>query len=338
MKRILLRLVPILVVLVAGVLILYQILWAPNEFEGDRVVIVFKGMTFKQVVDSLETRGAIRNRKLFEMAGEILNLTRDMKVGKYLLRSGMSNKQILDDLSTGRSALRITVTIPEGLRAATQARIFARELGIDSAQFVRLVHDGAFVRSLGIDARSLEGFLFPASYRFYWQPEEEEVLRQMTGAFHAFYVDSLRARAKHLGLTTTEVLAVASIVEGETMLDDERPIIAGVYYNRLRKRMRLEADPTIQYLIPGGPRRLRYGDLRITSPYNTYINYGLPPGPVNNPGAQSILAALHPARHSYLYFVATGTGGHVFSRTYNEHQNAVRRYRRLRSALDSQRG
>lgn len=132
-------------------------------------------------------------------------------------------------------------------------------------------------------------------------------------------------------LTLNEVLTMASIVEGEAMYDDERPVIAGVYYNRLRKRMRLQADPTVQYAVSDLPRRLSRSDLKIDSPYNTYEHYGLPPGPINNPGRKSILAALYPAKHQYLYFVSNYNGRHRFSRTYEEHQRHVREYRKARA-------
>jgi UPF0755 protein len=157
----------------------------------------------------------------------------------------------------------------------------------------------------------------------------------MLGEFRKFFADSLQRRARQIKMTINEVLTMASIVEGETILDRERPIIAGLYYNRLRRRMKLEADPTIQYIISDGPRRLLYLDLRTESPYNTYQKYGLPPGPINNPGRKSILAALYPAKHNYLYFVADGTGGHRFARTFEEHLKNVRAYRRARALVQS---
>jgi len=306
----------------------YQILWAPNVFSGEQIVIVSKGMNFRQIGDSLEAHRVIRSRVLFEIAGKLLGKTRDIHIGKYLFRSGLSNSQILDYLSTGKATMLVAVTIPEGLRAATQARVFKRDLGIDSARYAQLVRDSAFVRSLGIEANTLEGYLLPDTYLFYWQTDEERVISRLVEAFKEFYVDSLKRQAAEVAMTTNEVLTLASIVEGEAILDSERPIIAGVYFNRMRKRMRLQADPTLQYILEDGPRRLYYRDLQIQSPYNTYRHYGLPPGPINNPGKASILAVLYPAKHRYLYFVSNGQGGHVFSRTYGEHQRAVNRYRR----------
>lgn len=308
---------------------LYQALWAPNLFPGDQIIVVSKGMTFRHIVDSLEVHGVIRSRVLFEFAGKFLGLTRDMHIGKYLFRSGLSNSQILNYLSTGKAALLVPVTIREGLKATTQARVYKNELGIDSARYVHLVRDSAFARSLGIEANSLEGYLLPETYFFYWQTEEDRLIRRMVEGFNEFYVDSLKERAAQMRMTTNEVITLASIVEGEAVLDSERPIIAGVYFNRMKKRMRLQADPTLQYIIEDGPRRLYYRDLQIESPYNTYRHYGLPPGPISNPGKASILAVLNPAKHHYLYFVSNGQGAHIFSQTYKEHQRAVNRYRRL---------
>lgn len=336
MVPLLLRVYPIVLVLVVAYLVLYQILWAPNEFEGDRMIVISKGMSFSRVVDSLENAGIIRNRRLFELAGEILGLTKKIHVGKYLFHSGMSNEEILEDLRSGKSVLLISVTIREGLSVRTHAAVFSRELGVDSARFAELAYNESFTRSLGFEASSLEGYLLPDTYMFYWQTDEEHILRRMVDAFKKFFTDSLQLHASSLGMTTHEIVTIASIVEGEATLDNERPIIAGVYYNRLRKRMRLEADPTVQYILEGGPRKVLYRDLRIESPYNTYRNYGLPPGPINNPGRASILAALFPEKNNYLYFVANGQGGHTFSRTYTEHQRAVLEFRRMRAQMRAQ--
>lgn len=329
MKRRRLILISIGFFLLVAAVLLYEILWAPNIFSGDKIVTVSKGTTFKQAVDSLDALGVIRSRALFELGGKILNHTRDLHIGKYLFRSGVANQEILEYLSTGKLALLLTVTVQEGLKVKSQARVYKKELGVDSVRYVNLAHDSAFSRSLGIEANSLEGYLLPETYLFYWQTDEERILRHMVEQLKNFYIDSLKQRATQLGMTTNQVLTLASIVEGEASLDSERTIIAGVYYNRLKKRMRLQADPTIQYIIEDGPRRLRYFDLTIESPYNTYRHYGLPPGPIGNPGRASIVATLYPMKHNYLYFVASGQGGHVFSRTYQEHQRAVQKYRRL---------
>jgi UPF0755 protein len=320
--------------LISGLIILflfgavYTIFWMPNTFDGDRFVTVSKGENFYQVLDSLADAGVIRSRLLFDMAGRLLGLTTRMQIGKYRFRSGMSNTEILDDIRYGKSVELIAVTIPEGLRPERQAQIFATRIGIDSARYVTLAYDSAFARTVGVPSQSLMGYLMPMTYKFYWQTDEEDILKTLVGEFWKVFDDTLRSDAASRGLSINEVLAMASIIEFETAIDSERPMIAGVYYNRLKKGMRLQADPTIQYLLETAPRRLHYRDLYRKSKYNTYRHLGLPPGPINNPGRASILAALHPRTHKYLFFVANGLGGHTFTRTYAEHLRAVRKYRK----------
>jgi UPF0755 protein len=307
-----------------------MVLWAPNTFDGDRFIIVSKGESFRAVADSLENAGILRSRVLFDVAGRMLGLTTKMQIGKYRFRSGSSNKDILENLRNGMTLVSITVTIPEGLRASRHARIFGRALGIDTARFMSFVRDTTFVRSLGIASNSLEGYLLPNTYEFYWQTDEIDIIKSMVNEFWNVFNDTLQARAESLQISIHNIVTLASIVEAETAVDTERAIVAGVYYNRLRKRMRLEADPTIQYILEDGPRRLKYSDLRRESPYNTYRNYGLPPGPINNPGRAAIVASLYPLRHKYLFFVANGEGGHAFTKSFAEHRLAIQSFRRKR--------
>ena len=333
MKRTLL--VGLGVLIAAFALFVYEVLWAPNTFEGDRFVIVSKGDSYAKVVTAIEEAGIIRSRLLFEIAGRALDLTTKMQIGKYRFRSGMSNKEVLEDLRYGKTVELITVTIPEGLTATRHARIFARSLGIDSARYISLVNDTHFVSGLNIPTRNLEGYLMPTTYKLYWQTDEAEIIREQVRQLMAIFNDTVRARADSMGLSIDEVLTMASIVEKETSVDSERAMIAGVYYNRLRKKMRLQADPTVQYLLDDGPRRLRYTDLHLESDYNTYLHYGLPPGPVSNPGKAAILAALHPDKSKFLFFVANGFGGHTFTRTFKEHQKAIKRFRKMRAEREA---
>lgn len=316
--------------------LVYWIFLAPNTVAAalERPVGVPRGVSFKSVTDSLESAGVLRTRWTFNVAGRLLGITTDMKVGKYLFPAGLSNIEILKDLVSGKSRFLMTVVISEGWRIERMAIRYSQILGIDSEKFINLCRSERFTRSLGIHEESLEGYLMPDTYKFYWQTEEENIIEHMVEEFRKFYSDSLKARQAELKMTMNKVLTLASIVENETRIGSERATIAGVYYNRLKKRMRLEADPTIQYIISDGPRRLYYGDLRLDSPYNTYRNYGLPPGPVGSPGRQAILAVLYPEKHSYLFFVADGKGGHTFSRNYNEHRKAVQKYRRLRTEAE----
>ncbi len=318
--------------------IVYFIFWMPLNYPepNGKVVTIPRGSSFHAAVESLDAAGAIRTRWAFTLAGRLLGDTRSIKVGKYLFASGLSNADILRDMKEGRSRMIISVTIPEGWRIEGIARKFRRELGVDSVKIVALCKDSSMARRYGVEALTVEGYLLPETYNFYWQTDELEIVERMLEGFRGFYVDSLKRRQEQLSLTLNEVVTLASIVEGESGIDEERPVIAGVYWNRLKKHMKLEADPTVQYVIPNGPRRLLYEDLRFDSPYNTYVNTGLPPGPINNPGKRSIVATLYPEKHAYLYFVATGVGGHHFSKNYIEHQKAVKSFRRVRREMRQQ--
>ncbi len=311
---------------------LYVVFFGSNVFAGadEKTFYVSKGQTFASVVDSLEADGIIRNRQLFVFVAKVHGGMTKMKVGKYRFTSGISNFELLTALVEGKDATLIPVTLPEGLTSRQQAHLFVRTIGIDSARFIALVHNDSFVHSFGITSPSLEGYLFPETYDFRWQADEQDVITHLVKHFQAFYSDSLQDRAEEIGWTTNQVMTMASIVEGEAILPAERPVISGVYYNRLRRGMKLEADPTIRFTLEDGPRRILYSDLQVDNPYNTYRNRGLPPGPINNPGRASILAALFPAKHSYLFFVANGKGGHWFSSTFAEHTRNVRMYRRER--------
>ncbi len=318
------------------IIIIYFALWSSNNFSpSPQIITINKGAAFNHIVDSLAEKNIISSKLLFKIVGKIFGYTEKMKAGKYSFNSGVSNIEILKNIVSGKSLLNISVTIHEGLQSRQIAKILKKEIGIDSARFMVLLSDTSILDSLNIRTTSLEGFLSPNTYNFIWQQEEKDIIAKMVGEFKKFYNDSLQQQCRKIGMSLSELITMASIVEGEAMLDSERARIAGLYYNRLRKKMPLAADPTIQYIIPDGPRRLFYKDLKIQSPYNTYINRGLPPGPINNPGKKSILAALYPEKNPYLYFVADGYGGHRFAKTYSEHLKNVSLYRKTRAMLAS---
>ncbi len=247
--------------------VLYFMLWESNDFDpSPKIVTVSRGESFSQVVDAFGSSGLISHPSLFRMSGKIFGYAGKIKVGKYSFQSGVSNREILAAISTGTSTANPSVTIYEGLRGTLIAKILKREVGIDSAKLVQLFGDTSLIPMKGHGASSLEGFLLPETYEFYWQVDEREIVRDMLAEFRKFFADSLQQQARKMKMTIGQVLTMASIVEGETVLDRERPIIAGLYYNRLHRGMKLEADPTIQYIIPDGPRRLLFNDLRIESP------------------------------------------------------------------------
>jgi UPF0755 protein len=307
----------------------YYIFLLPNQYHDSKgkVVTIPRGASFHAVVDSLVSSQAIRNQWSFQIAGRILGYTKIIKTGKYLFVSGQSNLDILKDIRVGKSRMIIPVTIPEGWRMEQMARRYKHEIGIDAEKFLALCSDSTFIHDHGIQAKSLEGYLMPETYAFYWQTDEHEILERMMEGFKHFYNDTLLERQRAMKASQQEILTLASIVEAESGIDSERPIIAGVYWNRLKKRMRLEADPTVQYALGEG-KKLNRQDLEFISPYNTYRHYGLPPSPINNPGKSSIRAVLFPQQHDYLYFVATGVGGHHFANKFSDHQKNIMKYHR----------
>ncbi len=314
-------------------LTVYVVFFGENTFgeEQEKIFFVRRGQSFSHIVDSLDQQGVIRSRNMFKWVARIYGGTERIQVGKYRFTSGLSNAEIFLMLRNGEGNQLIKVTIPEGASPRLQARLFSRLIGIDSARYSSIAYDPEFTRDAGIDAASLEGYLLPETYSLRWGLDEEDLIQMQVREFKTFFSDSLIERAQELGWSIHQAVTFASIVEGEAVLDEERPVIAGVYHNRLRIGMKLEADPTIQYMFDEKPRRVLYSDLRADNPYNTYKYVGLPPGPVNNPGKASILASLYPAGHNYLFFVANGRGGHWFSASYTDHLKNVRRYRHERA-------
>jgi UPF0755 protein len=317
----------------------YYVFLFPNYYDDPKgkVVTISRGATFRVAVDSLVSTGTIRNRWAFQLAGRLLGYTKSVKTGKYLFLSGHSNLDILIDLSLGKSRMIIPVTIPEGWRMERIVHRYERDLGIDGERMLSYCRDERFIHQHGINATSLEGFLLPETYAFYWQTEEQEIVIRMLENFKLFYTDSLLKRQEQLKKSQIEILTLASIIEAESNVSGERPVIGGVYWNRLKKGMRLEADPTVQYAL-GESRRLTFDDLTINSPFNTYRRSGLPPAPINNPGKSSILAALFPQEHNFLFFVATGNGGHHFAKSYGDHQKNIRQYHRVRREMQRRAG
>jgi UPF0755 protein len=301
----------------------------PGGEQNKYTLKIKSGMSFDAIVKMLLDEGVLSSKTKVDWTASVLKYKNKLRAGQYEIAGGVSSYQLLQQLAKGKVKVQ-WVTIPEGKTARQIASILSSKIEIDSVGFMRLVYDPEFTEKLGIAAPSLEGFLMPETYDFYWGMRPDEVIQVMVRHFHKNFDDSLRIRLQETRLSQLQSVTLASIIEGEAIFDSEREVISGVYHNRLKKKVLLQADPTIQYIIPDGPRRLLKRDLEIDSPYNTYKYLGLPPGPVNNPGIASIRASLNPADVDYLYFVANGDGTHTFSRTYEEHLRAKQRFDRHR--------
>lgn len=315
---------------VAIAITLYGILLWKNPAKNNQeiVILVPKGSTITSLSDSLAKYDLIRSKLTFKLAARLTGGSSNLQPGSYRINHGLSNGEIISRLLGTEFALLFEVTFPEGSNIRKIASIAKEKLGLDSALVFKAAHDTAFIRSLGIpkQAKSAEGFLFPDTYRFYLMMTPHELLKRMTTRFKEILPDSLLATASSMGMSKYQLITFASIVEAEARRADEREIISGVYFNRLKIGMKLEADPTIQYGL-GLSRQITHEDLLKPNPYNTYQIVGLPPGPINNPGKAAVLSALHPAHHDKLFFVAKsdGSGGHYFSHNYGEQQQMIKK-------------
>lgn len=329
---------PILILLFLGYQ-LYLGLSAPPDGSGvsEKTIRIPRGSSLRQIAEILQEEELLRSPTLFVWLGRLNGYQHQLKAGVFRVPTHLSAPELLKYLTHPKPAT-IKVTFPEGEPLVVFASIVQQRLGIDSAQFVQLATDPAFCRELGISASSLEGYLLPETYFFPYDITPEEILRHLVHqTLKIFKPDSIQQQMARLGMNMHQILTLASIIEGEAMVDSERVLISSVYHNRLKRGWLLQADPTIQYLIPGRPRRLLLKDLEIDSPYNTYKYPGLPPGPINNPGKRSIMAALYPANTSYMYFVATGDGGHHFSTTAKEHAYWKKKFDQVRRQVRRQR-
>ena len=330
MKKSRLIVIGLIVLLFAGVYIVF-FRTNPVTSPTPAIIIIPKGMTVSQLGDSLVRKQLLNSKLTFDLAARLLGAGKKLHAGVYKIEYGLSNQEIVRRITGTEYALIFQATFPEGSTIYRVASIAHERLRIDSTLFITYAKDSAFLHQLGIprEARTAEGYLFPDTYRFMFVADPKSLVTMMVKRWRAIVMDSILKREMHKGITLHELMTFASIVEGEARLPSERDTIAGVYANRLRIGMKLDADPTVQYGLHLN-RPITHLDLMLPSPYNTYMFPGLPPGPCNNPGAAAIRAALHPAKHSFLYFVARrdGSGGHYFSKSLADQSKRINDSRR----------
>lgn len=292
-----------------------------------KIVVIPDGSTFQQVAAILKSEQLIRSRWAFLLLGKSRDVDRKIRPGEYELDGSMASQAILEKLLTGRVVLH-PVTIPEGYNLVQIAEVLAGQQVTDVKEFSKLVRDRPFITTLGIEADSLEGYLFPETYSFPRQAKARDVIKAMVDGLHRVWSADLQEQAARMKLSLHQVLTLASVIEKETGSKDERELIAAVFHNRLRKKIPLQSDPTVIYGLQAFDGNIHKRDLSVMSPYNTYRVQGLPPGPIASPGAHSLRAALFPAQASYLYFVSRNDGTHQFSSTLAEHNQAVEKYQK----------
>ncbi len=309
--------------------LLYYTFFTPNYYKGKSPLVfeVKKSEPFGLIVDDLYKKGVIPSKTNMRITAFLYGAEKSIKAARYYIPNGLNYLDLMGYLLHGKSNLLVDVTIKNGVSIDWVAEKLHNSLYIDSTAIVKLAYDKNLIDSMGIKGNSLLGYMLPQTYQLYQRSSSREIIDSIYTAFKSFMVDSLRKRAKKFGYSIHDILTIASIVQGETNNVSEMPEIAAVYFNRLKKGMKLQADPTIQFLLKGKWKRLSYKDLQINSPYNTYKYAGLPPGPIDNPGKEAILATFYPAKNNYLYFVADGYEKHVFSNSYSKHLENVKKYK-----------
>jgi UPF0755 protein len=297
------------------------------------VVTIPHGSSVAHIGHVLAEAGLIHDDVRFPLYAKISGYSRKFKAGEFRLATGRTPAQVIRQLSEAQF-VQHPVTIPEGLRAEDIARIYAEGGWCDYDVFLKLVHDPEFIHSLGVGTvASLEGYLFPDTYYLTRMSSDARgIIKSMVQHFQKVWAELSKGEAGKIGKHETVILA--SLVEKETADHGERPVIAAVFFNRLKKGMRLQSDPTVVYGIHNFSGNLTRDDLQRYTPYNTYATPALPAGPICNPGRESLKAVLHPAQDSSLYFVSRNDGTHQFSKTLDEHNRAVQKYQKEKNVRE----
>ena len=294
-------------------------------------LVIPQGSSLAYVIDELKRCKCIKNGEYFKYLMIITSKDTKIKPGTYDLSAVNNNYELSNLISTGTGEM-IAVSILEGWSIDEISKMFLGKFDIDQEKFKKLCNDDEFIKSLGISSNSLEGYLYPETYMFskdfiYSNNKEIEIIKTLVNEFKIKFKKATKGRYSH-NLSMHEILTLASIIQGECVYSSEMDTVSSVYHNRLGRGMKLQADPTIQYIIPGPNKRLynkdyqRYKD----NPYNTYSHNGLPPGPINNPGFDAIKAAAFPAKTDFLYFVAKGNNQHHFTTNERDHINAKNKF------------
>jgi len=328
-----------LALLALNVLFFWLAVWFVFECRAPLVTLrqpalfeVEKGKGMAAVARGLEEAGLIRRRETFLGAYYLFHYPRGPKSGEYRFASPVRMQALLEALTAGRVYLH-PVTVPEGLTGMEIASLLEEKRVLNSEEFLSAFSRTELISSWDPGAGDLEGYLFPETYHFTKNTEAHEAAARMVGQFKSVFDAGRRRRAEEMGWSVRDIVIMASLIEKETSLPEERELVSAVFHNRLKIGMKLDCDPTIIYALKkerGFDGDLKYRDLRLDSPYNTYRYPGLPPGPICNPGREALEAALYPAPEPFLYFVSKNDGSHHFSLSYREHRDAVRRFQQRR--------
>ena len=313
------------IVITILIIVATSVLSINNREINATIITIEKGMSLNTVSELLLDEDVVINKNIFKLKVIGRGLASKVPTGKFLIEGKISDAIIID-LIFNKGPIKLKLTIPEGLQSKKLFKNINSLLDTDY-DFDQYFESQSILEQYNISAKTLEGYLFPNTYYIYHDSDPKEIIDILLQEFWNQFDKNLQDRANQLGFSVHEVVTLASIIEGEAMLDSERETISSVYHNRLKINMKLQADPTIQYILSGPPKALSNRDLRVKSDYNTYQNYGLPPGPINNPGIESIKAALYPKNTNFLFFVAQGDGSHAFTTNEKDHEEAKKIYK-----------
>ena len=313
------------IVITILIIVATSVLSINNREINATIITIEKGMSLNTVSELLLDEDVVINKNIFKLKVIGRGLASKVPTGKFLIEGKISDAIIID-LIFNKGPIKLKLTIPEGLQSKKLFKNINSLLNTDY-DFDQYFESQNILEQYNISAKTLEGYLYPNTYYIYHDSDPKEIIDILLQEFWNQFDKNLQDRANQLGFSVHEVVTLASIIEGEAMLDSERETISSVYHNRLKINMKLQADPTIQYILSGPPKALSNRDLRVKSDYNTYQNYGLPPGPINNPGIESIKAALYPMDTNFLFFVAQGDGSHAFTTNEKDHEEAKKIYK-----------
>jgi len=312
---------------------LYWLLFVPpSKTALAKLIFIKKGTHLKKVSEILKQEGVIKNRHFFILLTTVLGKKAKIKAGEYEFHTQMPPLEVLDALVRGQVKHHL-VTIPEGYTLSQIAQLLEDLNLVEKKGFLQKASSPAFINALGLSqlaGPNLEGYLFPDTYHLFREMDLEEVIQMMVHQFKKVFEPDFVNRASELGISEREAIILASIIEKETPLPEEKPLISAVFHNRLKRKIPLQSDPTVIYGIKNFNGNLTKEHLMRPTPYNTYLVAGLPPTPICNPGKDSLLAAVRPAPVPYLYFVSKNDGSHFFSSDIEEHNRAVWKYQKKR--------
>lgn len=323
---------------IAGALLLvvgiHTALFIMNPASSNKVykeLLIPEGSSFRTVAAELKKNGLITDKTTFIILGKLKGVTRKIRTGFYSFHTGMKPLDIIEILRRGK-IIEYQVVLPEGFDIEKVADAVSKSGVVTREEFMAKAKNPEYVKGLGLEGNTLEGYLFPATYFFPKGITVDGMIKQMVSKYHAVFNDSLKARAEEIGMTELQVVTMASLIEKESAVDSERLLISAVFHNRLKQGIPLQCDPCVIYALQRHGKYfgdLNKKNLRFKDPYNTYVYKGLPPGPIGNPGKQSIAAALYPADVDYIYFVSKNDGTHFFSNNLSAHNRAVHLYQVL---------